>query len=93
MKTLIQKIKRVDPMVWLCIVLVMACILLGWCVAQENARWSAFSEEHECVVVAKQDGEVFVTPVMMASGSVGVAVSSSSDTITWRCNDGIEYTR
>lgn len=57
--------------------------------AQEKARWEAFSKSHACKIIAKSEGRWGY-----GIGSDGKSTSVYIDgTTTYRCNDGIDYTR
>jgi hypothetical protein len=56
---------------------------------QEEHKWDQFKSTHECTIVGK-------TAARMAPGfsSKGTFVTTEIPaTTTWRCNDGVDYTR
>ena len=69
------------------IVLLLASIIL--LVAHSNARWEQFVEQHDCKIIARHKGTSTV-----GIGADGKMVSLyTRGTVTWRCNDGVDYTR
>lgn len=78
----------------LAVVLVVALLRAE---AADEAKWKVFRDEHHCRVVARQDGYettgsgVAITP----KGGVAPVFTSNyvSPRATWRCDDGIDYTR
>ena len=60
-------------------------VLTIWASWYEDSQWQDFSKAHNCQLVAKNKGTVIVT----TSGHFGV----SEDTKSYKCDDGITYTR
>lgn len=56
---------------------------------QESVEWQKFSKEHDCVVIAKSKGAIM--PAATSNGSLGMI--QEPDKVTYKCNDGITYTR
>jgi hypothetical protein len=67
---------------------VLLCIgvlaLLVWASMMNDAEWDGFKAKHHCIVVGKETGGVGTTP----AGPV-----LEPDKTTYRCDDGVEYTR
>lgn len=71
------------------ILIVFSLGFLIWVSAEDQKKWDAFSRTHDCKVIAKTAGN-WGTGV----GSNGKVTSVYiSGTTTYRCNDGIDYTR
>lgn len=72
----------------------MALVTVGlfsvavWAGIQEQKQWDAFSKEHQCKKIAHQDG---YTMYGYYNGKYQSFWVSSKD--TYRCNDGVDYTR
>ena len=75
------------------VALIVAAVLLSalaiLLVSHSNARWEQFVEQHDCKIIARHKGTSTV-----GIGADGKMVSLyTRGTVTWRCNDGVDYTR
>ena len=76
--------------VWIALsVIVVLFVILVWVTHYENKQWEAFKITHECVVVAKEKGDVSTG----VDYNGNVVVISEPDKTGWECNDGIIYWR
>jgi hypothetical protein len=70
----------------LALFIVVVAICLGM---QGEANWRQFAQEHDCKVIARHDGTNSVG--VTYTGKVGSIYTPG--TVTYRCNDGVDYTR
>lgn len=69
----------------LTIAFVLGIVLILAAINNTNA-WDRFKSEHHCAIVAKKDGQYVYT--FGKSGGAWVP-----GTTTYRCDDGVDYTR
>lgn len=53
--------------------------------AYAEARWNEFVRHHKCVIVAREESKTLIT----SKGDLVVVPEKT----TWKCDDGITYTR
>ena len=78
-----------STIIWLMVgaaTLVLAVLTFAF---YEANQWSTFKAEHDCKVIARNAGTTGYG--VMTNGKMGVV--STAGTTTWRCNDGVDYTR
>lgn len=73
---------------WLGLALFIAggALYLG---VQGEANWKQFAQEHDCKVIAQHNGTSSVG--VTYNGKVGSIYTPG--TVTYHCNDGVDYTR
>lgn len=77
-----------------------AAVLIAVAVVADSVdakKWSKFATEHHCFAVGKSAGRTVVgTGVGVGSSGEAVSVVTTgyvSPTVTFRCDDGVDYTR
>lgn len=72
---------------YLCVTLILAfCLLIGWAAVVSESHWQDFAKQHHCTVVRKTSGQYIIS-----FGKGGGHWLPG--TTTYRCDDGVEYTR
>ena len=59
----------------------------------ESNKWETFSTEHHCEVVSKAAGSIRFMPVVGSKGNIDMILWPESEKVSYRCDDGITYTR
>lgn len=70
---------------------------MGYLIYRDEKQWEAFAKAHNCKIVAVQSGDV-VTIVTYSVGPNGqmiptMGTASTSEKKTYKCDDGVTYTR
>jgi len=64
---------------------------------EEKAQWQSFAEENDCKIIAHTKGSSSLGVVsgvgMNGQFGTGTMVQSTRPTTTWRCANGVTYTR
>ena len=71
-------------------------LLLGYLIHftnTEEKKWEAFKIKHHCKVISETEGSVSVVPIFGSNGAFSTATVTNPGTITYRCDNGIDYTR
>ena len=87
--TLSDKISQYEAPIIVVIGSVLAIAVLVYFAVKDGREWDAFAAAHECKVVAKADGTWGYG--MTADGKWGQIYIPGKT--TFRCNDGVDYTR
>ena len=59
----------------------------------EEKKWEAFKIKHHCKVISETEGNVSVVPIFGSNGAFSTATVTNPGTITYHCDNGINYTR
>jgi hypothetical protein len=71
------------------IILLLLLPLIWFHVEHDHKSWDKFAAEHNCQEVRHQEETTVMT--VLSNGKVGI--STLPATTTYRCDDGVEYTR
>lgn len=80
--------------------LLLIAAIVGVCVSivaiaesRDRDDWQRFIVENECRVIAKTKGQTVTTTATDSNGKTITGYGTTKSTTTWRCADGIDYTR
>lgn len=74
-----------------CLIVALLLVAVGASIS-EAEKWERFAAEHDCKLVRVVSGSVSYGTVTI-NGKTGSADSYTPERKTYRCNDGVEYTR
>jgi Tfp pilus assembly protein PilE len=77
------------PEVLIVLVIVIVFPLVIWSTYAESKSWDSFKSTHDCQVIAQNKGTTSYG--MTTNGTMGMI--QSLPTTTFKCNDGVTYTR
>jgi hypothetical protein len=73
------------------IVCITLSVILVFLSVENDNKWIAFRNSHECHPVAHIDGSTFNTFGTDSKGNMTVGIGSTSAKTGWLCNDGMTY--
>lgn len=77
----------------------MAVVAIGlvclavWIGIEEQKQWNAFAKAHHCKKVAEIAGYYSYGTGMTSNGKIGTVSQWNPSRETFRCDDGVDYTR
>jgi Mg2+/citrate symporter len=64
-----------------------------WMGVIEQRRWNEFAKAHDCKKIAEIAGYYSTGTGVMSNGKIGTVSTWNPSRKTYRCNDGVDYTR
>lgn len=71
---------------------ISAFVVIAWLAIEDERRWQEFAAAHECQIVAQTRGRTAYGGTYV-NGQYAPSSMYVAGTKTYRCNDGVEYTR
>lgn len=73
--------------------LFLIAALCAFAVVRDTRSWREFVETHNCLVVARERGEIMTVTTYTPETGVGFGTASTPSKTSWLCDDGITYIR